>query len=222
MASISQEVKKIIEETPFLIEGLGRGLIHHTKLADQLKTRIERATGKPTNESAIVMALRRYEADLKTRTEVGQASELGCEIMMKTRISDFNVNKNPKLLNRLKDLYAMPNLGRGDFLNVTVGNHEVAITISQKYHDEVLRFLHGEEILQERSDLVALTIIFAGDFINTPGIVYQVLRRLAWENINLLEMISTLTELTVVIEKKDSTKGYEVLQRLTERLSGED
>ncbi|NQU62843.1 MAG: hypothetical protein HQ517_00965, partial [SAR324 cluster bacterium] len=40
---------------------------------------------------------------------------------------------------------------------------------------------------------------------------------LAWKNVNLLEIISTLTELTIVIEKKDSIKSYTVLHELIDK-----
>lgn len=42
----------------------------------------------------------------------------------------------------------------------------------------------------------------------------QVLQALAWRNVDLLEIISTLTELTIVIEKNDVIKSYEVLHDL--------
>ena len=37
-------------------------------------------------------------------------------------------------------------------------------------------------------------------------------RKLAWENINLTEIVSTMNELTFVIEKEDSIKALDVLQ----------
>lgn len=59
---------------------------------------------------------------------------------------------------------------------------------------------------------MALTIVFHDDFIHTPGVVYNVLRRIGWEQINIFEIISTLTELTLIVRKQDSMKAYEVLE----------
>ena len=111
----------------------------------------------------------------------------------------------------------MVNLGRGDFLNVTIGNDEISIAVSDKYEQEVREFLGEQEDLDFRDGLVSLTLIFSGDFLHTPGVVFQALRKLAWENINVYEIISTMTELTVVIERNDSTRGYEALQEFIER-----
>ena len=164
------------------------------------------------------MALRRYAEEIKQQVSLKAGLKLGCEILMKTNICDFNALKTPSLLSKLKLLYNLANLDRGDFLNITIGNHEISIAISQKYYEKILSFLEGEKLLLKQKDLVALTLIFTGDFIHTPGITFQVMRVLAWENINIYEIISTLTELTLVIENKDSIKGYEVLQNFIERL----
>ena len=77
-------------------------------------------------------------------------------------------------------------------------------------------FLDYEEIIDHKRGLVSLTMLFSGDFLQTPGIIFQALRLLAWENINVYEIISTMTELTVVIRKEDSTRGYEALQDFIE------
>ena len=73
----------------------------------------------------------------------------------------------------------------------------------------------GEKMLSKESDLVALTIIFdSKDFFNTPGVIFSAIRKLAWEQINIFEIISTMTELTFILSKKDSMKAYNALQEM--------
>ncbi|MFO7849411.1 MAG: hypothetical protein R6V67_05585 [Spirochaetia bacterium] len=218
MESVSSEVKRLLNKKPFLFEAFGRGILSYGNLAVEFKPFIEKALGKEVKESAIVMALRRYAEEIKERPELSEyrKGRLSCEILMKTNICDFNVYKSENLLERLKELYEMINIGRGDFLNVSVGNEEVSIAVSDKYEEQISAFLEGEKILDHKERLVSLTMLFSGDFLQTPGIVFQALRRLAWENINVYEIISTMTELTVVIKKEDSTRGYEALQDFIE------
>jgi aspartokinase len=54
--------------------------------------------------------------------------------------------------------------------------------------------------------------VFTGDFLQTPGIVYEAVRHLAWEQINVIEIVSTMNELTFVIKREDSMKAFDVLQ----------
>ena len=215
--NVSKIVKGLIWEQPFLLEALNRGIIHFGNLAAELKPKVESELEKTVTESSIVMALRRYAEEVKGRIEIIPSLQLDCEVTMKTGICDFNIIKTNTLLQRLKSFYELVDLGRGDFLNITIGNREISIAISQKYGDKIENLLKSETILHKQEDLVALTIVFNNDFFHTPGITYQVLQSLAWKNVNLLEIISTLTELTIVIEKKDSIKSYTVLHELIDK-----
>jgi len=217
MESVSSMVKKLLKQKPFLLEAFERGILSYGSLAEEFKPLIEQSLNKEVKESAIVMALRRYADDVQRTTPVIRENRLSCEIVMKTNICDFNMRKTENLLPRLKELYGIVNLGRGDFLNVTIGNDEISIAVSDKYEKEVRDFLGEQENLDFRDGLVSLTLIFSGDFLHTPGVVFQALRKLAWENINVYEIISTMTELTVVIERTASTRGYEALQEFIER-----
>lgn len=217
MESVSSMVKRLLNQKPFLLEAFERGILSYGSLAEEFKPIVEQSLNKEVKESAIVMALRRYADDVQRKAPSIRENRLSCEIVMKTNICDFNMRKTENLLPRLRDLYGIVNLGRGDFLNVTIGSDEISIAVSDKYEREVQDFLGDQENLDFRDGLVSLTLIFSGDFLHTPGVVFQALRKLAWENINVYEIISTMTELTVVIERNDSTRGYEALQEFIER-----
>ena len=215
MVTVSHLVKKTVRDNPFLMEALGKEIISHGNLAEQLKPEIEKELGKQVEESAIVMALRRYSDELQDfDKEIGKFSFKG-EIIMRTNILDFNVVKSQKLLSKIKNLYSMPDFERGDTLNIILGNNEIAIITNEKYKGKLMNFLKGEKILNKGFNLVALTISFSGhDFFNTPGVIFTAVRKLAWESINIYEIVSTMTELTIILSNKDSMKAYSVLQEL--------
>lgn len=213
MVTISHLVKKIIKDKPFLQEALSKKIISYGNLAEQLKPKIEEELEKKVKHSAIVMALRRYSDELKAHKAV-KKFDYSSEIVMKTNICDFAVVKSNTLLTKLKSLYSLVDFDKGDVLNIILGNYEVSIVISEKYKDKLTMFLKGEKILNKETNLVALAISFSGDFFNTPGVIFSVVRRLAWENINIFEIVSTMTELTLIIPKKDSMRAYDALQDL--------
>ncbi len=223
MSSVSSEVKLLLENKPFVLDALGRGILSLGNFAEEIRPEIEMRLGKKVKDSAIVMALRRYSEEIQgtllKSSPVDMNGLMSGEIIMKTNICDFNVRKTHVLMNKLKMLYDMVNIERGDFLNVTVGNNEISISVSDKYYGDIEKFLEEETVYSKQKGLVSLTLVFSGDFLNTPGVVFQVIRRLAWENINLYEIVSTMTELTVVIKKENSIKGYEVLQKYLEGLN---
>jgi hypothetical protein len=58
---------------------------------------------------------------------------------------------------------------------------------------------------------------FSKEFLYSPGVLFNIIRNIAWENINIFEVVSTNTELTVIIHKKDAMKGYKSLEKLIQQ-----
>ena len=77
-----------------------------------------------------------------------------------------------------------------------------------------LDFLKDEKILNTEKNLVSLTLTYAKTFFYTPGVIFNIVRNISWENINIYEIVSTNTELTFILDKKDAIRGYEALERL--------
>jgi len=215
MVTASHIAKKIVSQQPFVEEGLGEGIISIGNLAEQMLPAIEKEMGKKVRLPAIVMALRRHSEEMQEHRKKMKAFDYTGELIMKTNICDVNVVKSQTLLAKLRTIYNLVDFERGDTLNVILGNNEVSIVINEKYLEKLTKFLSGEKILKRENGLVALTIIFtADDFLHTPGIIFNAVRRLAWDNINIYEIVSTMTELTFILHKKDSMKAYEVLQEM--------
>ncbi len=218
MVTVSHIVKKIVSEQPFVEEALGKGIISIAGLAEQMLPEIKRELGKKAEQAAVVMALRRHSEEISSQRKKTKSFNYAGEILLKSNISDFTVIKSNNLLAKLKTIHGLVNFERGDTLNVIVGNNHVSIIINDKYMKKLAEFLSGEKILNKEQGLVALTIIFTSDdFLHTPGIIFDVVRRLAWNNINIYEIISTMTELTFILSKKDSMKAYDVLQGLVNK-----
>ena len=218
MVTVSHIVKKIVSEQPFVEEALGSGIISIANLAEHLLPRIEKELGKKVKQAAVVMALRRYSEEIAGQRRKTKAFNYAGEIIIKSNICDFTVVKSNALLAKLKTIHNLVNFERGDTLNVIVGNNQISIIINEKYMQTLEKFLSGEKILNKEKGLVSLTIIFTSDdFLHTPGIVFDIVRRLAWENINIYEIVSTMTELTFILSKNDSMKAYEVLQKLVSK-----
>jgi aspartokinase len=158
------------------------------------------------------MALRRYGEELKSRDVRCKANNVEYGIVMKTNIFDLNLVRRDSFISKLGVLYDQISTEKGDFLNITLGSHEVSLSVSEKYRSLVSELAKDEEVLNSMNDLVALSLVFTGDFLQTPGIVYEAVRRLAWEQINVIELVSTMNELTFVIKREDSMKSFDVLQ----------
>ena len=218
MVTASHLVKKIVGENSFLMEAMGRELISYGNLAEQLKPEIEKELGRKIKEPAVIMALRRYAEELQGFDKKVRKFKFEGEILMRTNIIDFNVVKSNNMLAKIKNLYSLIDFEKGEILNIILGNNEVSIITNEKCEKKLLNFLSGEKILNKEFDLVSLTVSFySKDFIQTPGVIFTAIRKLAWNNINIFEIVSTMTELTFILKKKDSIKAYNSLYELIEK-----
>lgn len=213
MVTISHLVGKIVSSRPILHDAIEQGIISYGNLAEQLISEVEEELNKKVKHSAVVMALRRYAEKIE-KTQNKPKFDYNSEIIMKTNLCDISVRKSPALFSKLKRIYSIVNYEKGDVLNVIHGNYEVGIISNMRYLENIKKELKGEKILNIEKDLVSLSLSFSGDFLHTPGVISTTARKLNWENVNIYELVSTLTELTFIVSKKDSAKGYACLQRL--------
>jgi aspartokinase len=210
--SVSGCVKRIVDKSPFIHEMLINGILSFSNYASSIQDEVQKAYGKEVKASAIVMALRRYAEELRKGSYKKQVGNVEYGIVMKTNIFDLNLVRRDSFISKLGVLYGQISTEKGDFLNITLGSHEVSLAVSEKYRSLVGMLAKDEEVLHQMDDLVALSLVFTGDFLQTPGIVYEAVRHLAWEQINVIEIVSTMNELTFVIKREDSMKAFDVLQ----------
>ena len=206
-------VKDVINRSPFISEMLIQEVISFSNLASFIKPKVEQLYGGEVSNASIVMAIRRYAQDLKKQNKVSDGGrKIDYELSMKTSIYDVNIARSKAFIESRPDLYDQVHPESGDFLNVSIGEHEIVVTVSDKHRALIDEMVKKEKVIARESDMVALTIVFKDNFLETPGITYLATRKLAWENINIFEIVSTLNVLTFIIRRTDSLRAYGVLQ----------
>ncbi len=213
MVTVSRIAQKLVNDRVFIQEAMSKGIVSYGALAEQLKPEIEEELGRQAKHSAIVMALRRYADILKKRYRPVKF-DYTSEIILKTDVCDIAVLRSPTLLDKLKEIYDTVNFEVGDMLNVIHGRYEVSIMTNKRYLKTALKVLKREKVLNTETDLVSLTLTFSKDFLYTPGVIFSAVRQMAWENINIYEIVSTNTELTFILHKDDAMRAYESLDRM--------
>lgn len=214
MVTVSHIVKRMVDARPALQDALIEDIVNYASLAGKLEPAVEAEMGGEVKRSAIVMALRRYSETLKGKTQSAEPFRLSREIMMKTDICDVSILKTPSGYDKVKKVYDLVNYEKGETLNVIHGNQEITIVISQKHIEELREILADERVLNVERDLVSISLNLSRDFLYTPGILSLATRKLAWENINILENISTMTELIFIISQKDAVRAYNAFQEM--------
>lgn len=213
MVTISHVVHDILNKHVFLQEAVNHGIVSYNKLAADIKPEIEQELGKKVKNNAVVMALRRYSDKLEKKQQK-PAFDYFRETLLKTDICYIVVEESPTSLDKIQALYNEVDFKRGGILNVIQGNYEMGIITNQRSKDTLLDLLSDEKILNVIEDLVAISLTYSKDFMFVPGILYNVLRFLTWENINIVGIIMTQKELSLIVSRIDAMKCYNTLERL--------
>lgn len=214
MVTISKAVQEKLKENVLLQECINADIVSFNKIAKKLKPEIEAETGQKVKTNSIVMALRRNSEELGRGAE--KASFSYSIETIKTDICYIVMEESPNLLSKIQDLYPIVDFKKGGVLNIIQGNFEVSIITNKKYKKNLLKLLQDEKILDTIDDLVSISLTYSKDFLYTPGILYNVSRFLAWENINIYDIIFTKTELSIILDKKDLIRCYKTLGRFSE------
>lgn len=217
MVTVSHLVKKYVDEIPLLHEALGKKLLNYGAVANMLKPRIEKELGRKVKLFAIIMALRRHGEEMTRKYESKNILKIfgkESEINMKSGLCDITALKSNTLFDKLKVINGFVDYGKGDILNVTHGHLEVTIVTNQKHKERILELLEGEKIIHIEEELAQVSLKFPLEYLYTPGILYTITKELYWNNVNLIEIISSLTELNFVVKKEDATMTYSSLEHL--------
>lgn len=214
MVTISHVVNKLIDENIYLPEAIGKGIASSGSVAKQLKTDIEDELRKEVVHYAVVAAIRRYADKMNCKFKEIKFDPNTSEVNLKTNVIDINVLKTMGLFDKLKRIYDFIDFEKGDIFYIIYGRNSVSIVTNEQYKEKLLKFLQYEKIFQIEENLVALSFTIGKKLVNTPGVLFQIVRNFAWENINIIEVISIDLEITFIVDVKDAIKGYKALERL--------
>ena len=104
---------------------------------------------------------------------------------------------------------------RGEIFTVTHGLHELTVISNRKHLENLRDDLRSETITAVFPKLSMLVIRIPNeDYSDTPGYLYTLTKALAWRNINIVEMISTHTEVGFTISDIDVPRTYEVMMEV--------
>ena len=214
MVTISHLAEKLISEKPFLQDALYRGIINYRALADDLVPKIEKELGKDVKATTVMMALRRYKDKLEKNYIKDIEFGSGCDLNLQSDIVEISIKRSSTIFTTVPKMFDIVNFKEGGILNFTNGNYDVSLITNQRYKNDLLEILENEKIIDINEDVVALSFKYSKNFRETPGTLHHMIRTLAWENINIIELIETMTETIFILDPDDSLRAFKVLKGL--------
>ncbi|MDG1657481.1 MAG: aspartate kinase, partial [Crocinitomicaceae bacterium] len=205
MSSISKVTEDIINRSPFLREAMTEDLINISALARKIKPEIEKATNKEIKEGAIVMAIKRmspgiyHKVDLKINNVIGGIGDF----LVRSDLIDFTIENSETIQKSQANLIQFLQEDKDCFFTLCKGITETTYVMNAKYIDESRRFFANETIKAQNLNLSSITVKLPTTNIETYGVYYYILKHLAWEGINIVQVVSTANEFTAIVHSND-------------------
>ncbi len=213
MRTISQLINNEIQSRPLIEEGLANGVINLSALARQLKPKIEQVNLKKTSVGAIVMALHRLGIRLRKQTRKKDFPKVS-DITMRSHLVEFTF-KNLSQIEYLREKVSrLASSKPNSFVSWSQAMFETTLIVNEPLDLEIRKIFPKKGIINEIKNLSSVIIRFEESTIYTPGVYYQILKALAWENINLIEIISVSNEISLFFEDKEIERAFMVVKNL--------
>lgn len=213
MTSIPTIVEEIIKKKPFLESALIDGLINLSSLARKIKPEVEKYAGKEINDGAIIMALNRLvpRLELLSHIKFQKIIENMGDIIVRSNLADLAFVNSRTLFACQSALLEMIDGQKDVFCTFSQGINETTLVVSSSIVPMVKDIFRNEEMISKVQNLSSITIKLPLENSLYPGVYYYIFKELAWDNINITELISTTNEFTVVINDSDIHRAFSIL-----------
>lgn len=216
MGSIGKITEDIINKSPFLREAMTDDLINISALARKILPEIEQITGKKIKEGAVVMAIKRMTPGLYRKLNIKINNVMGDlgDFLVRSNLTDYTFENSESLKTKQSELLREIHKDNASFFTLCKGVSETTFIVSSQQAETIERIFKEERLKSNTKNLASVTVKLP--LINTEiyGIYYYILKHLAWEGINIIEIMSTSNEFTVVVRQNDVDQAFKILMNL--------
>lgn len=215
MRTIAQVVDALVKEKPFLVESLTEGLINLSSLARMLKSDIEKELKKEVQSGAIVMALKRLVPTLQITQDMKlkkMISSIG-DLILRSNLSDYSFKNSDSLMSCQIEMMNRIGSDNEIFYTIVQGVHETSIVASSVLQEYIDVIFKDEKQIIKQENLSSITLKLPQGNVMQPGLYYFILKQLAWEGINIVEIVSTSHEFTLLVNDEDIDRAFLVIKK---------
>lgn len=208
--SINKAVELILESKPFIKDMFRIEVVNYSGLARYLIPILKGELAREKiNIEAVIMAVKRYSEKIAGETSSQKVLEVlsKCDLRLKGDLVDVTLNKTIENDSIALEVYKQIDMDRGDIIHVYQSLTEIAILIDDKNRN----LLEKAQAIHIENNLAMITLKTPPEMIEVVGFVYYLLGLISSEGINLIDVISTYTELNFVVREEDGASTYNVL-----------
>lgn len=216
MITVPQAVDKIIRRSRYLSEALSKNLINASSLALYIKPEVETMVFKNVTKGSIVAAIKRLSRNYKSGYQPIKIFKEPPDMIVRSNLTLFYVKNSSSLLQKLAKIESASQTFQKKAL-FTYGRVETIILTNKINLFNLKKILKDEEIEKSFTNVSSITVHLPKGSESTPGVIYFFLKSIAWEGVNILDILSTQKELTLIFNTLDIKTAFGIMQSLFEK-----
>ncbi len=214
MLTVPMAVADILNETPYIEELLSRNLINLSGLARDIRPKVEELTMKDVQIGSIIMALKRQTKNLNVKKKFEKVFKISPDLIVRSNLFEITFVNSDTQTKKHRELLEYENVDQSTFVTITHGIFETTIIANAKLEDKILKLYKEERIVAVLENVSSITVNFPKDIIDTPGVYYMLLKVLAWEGIDVAEVVSTYSECTIILKNAYVDHAFSLIKNL--------
>ena len=140
--------------------------------------------------------------------------ELILRLTLKRKITDVEVLNEPQIPAALARFSQTVDYSGGETFCIVSGIHTVRVVIDSKNIETLKGTLPTRSVLGVLDGLAEVIVTLSEAALRTPGVIARMSTELAKSGINILEYIHSTPNVIIVVENKNASRTYRVLEAL--------
>lgn len=201
MISITTAVKEVLEMDDLANNALKLGILNYSSYARRIQSKVESITKKTVKVRSIIVALTRTNKGIESLEILSPKIS---NLSIHTSLQEVTYTKTDENVDKVRQIYKelIDVNNTSSYLAITQSTGEITIVGDSQTVNAIKSQLKIKPVF-EVQEIVGVTIRFPMEYLSIPNVIYEFMKKLATKRINIIEVISTTTELTFIIESKD-------------------
>jgi hypothetical protein len=214
--NLSSLCEDYVNRSPFLREAIAEDLINISALARKIKPEVELSMKKPVKDGALIMAIKRMTPGNYTKLtdEIPKMIQEIGDFVVRSGLDNFTLANSDVVKSKQAKFIEKAQQAQNGFYTICNGVTETTFVLNSSLSLIFNEIFKDEKVISSHKNLASVTIKLPNLNIDVSGFYYYILKHLAWEGINLVEVVSTTNEFSLVVGMDDIDTTFSVLMRL--------
>lgn len=200
MLKLPETLQDLVGNNPFLQFGMHYKLLNLSSLSVFLQPYLEARLKKQVSKSSVLMGLSRLQKRLARFSPNPLDFEIK-NITVHSNLSSISYSRSTEILHTLEKAYKVAQK-KGAFMTIAQGMNEITILLETGLLPAIQNEIPVKPKLI-RKKIASLGVQFDEKYLDIPGLIYVLIQSIELQNINIIEISSTYTEMIFYLDEKD-------------------